>query len=178
MNGNARLLGIVTLVVGMAALWPQEAWSYSSGAFDNPTCNTCHNGGTAPTVSFMSNNAAVTTLAVPRGSVVTLALRVKSNSPIQKAAGFNVTSTSPAVVLRVPPVPGIKMIGAEVTHSMRRQNDANGIADFPFTIAASSSATCGSATTLKGLGNSVRGAGTTSGNKAAPATLAVTVTCP
>jgi hypothetical protein len=105
MNGNARLLGIVTLVVGMAALWPQEAWSYSSGAFDNPTCNTCHNGGTAPTVSFMSNNAAVTTLAVPRGSVVTLALRVKSNSPIQKAAGFNVTSTSPAVVLRVPPRP-------------------------------------------------------------------------
>ena len=178
MIGRARLLGMVTLVAGMAASWTPEARGYSAGAPDNPTCNTCHNGGTAPTVSFMSNNAAVTTLAVPRGSVMTLALRVKSNGPSQKAAGFNVTSTSPAVVLGVPPGPGIKMMRAEVTHSTRRPNDVNGIADFPFTVAASSSATCGSTTTLKGLGNSVRGVGTTFGNKAAPATLAVTVICP
>src|SRR6266704_1396471 len=110
MIGHARLLGLVTLVVGMAASWPTEVRGYSSGAPDNPNCNTCHVGGTAPSVSFLSNNAAVTSLAVPRGSTVPRTLRVKSNSSVQKSAGFNVTSSNSAVTLGLGAGTGEKII--------------------------------------------------------------------
>jgi hypothetical protein len=179
MIGHARLLGIVTLVAGMAALWPPEAPGYNSGAPDNPNCNTCHIGGTVPSVNFLSNNAAVTALAVPRGSTVQLTLRVKSNSPAQRSAGFNVTSSNSAVTLGPSAGPGEKIIPpGELTQTSRRANNANGIADFTFNITAQAATTCGTVSTLKGQGLSVSGNGGVSGARAASATLVVTVTCP
>ena len=179
MIGHARLLGMVTLVAGMAVSWPPEALGYSSGAPDNPNCNTCHVGGTAPSVSFLSNNAAVTGLSVPRGSTVPLTLRVKSNSPAQKSAGFNVTSPNSAVILGLGAGPGMKIIPpGELTQTSRRANNADGIADFTFNITAKVAATCGSVSALKGQGLSATGNGGVSGARSALTTLVVTVTCP
>ncbi len=179
MIGHARLLGMLTLVVGMAVSWLPEAGGYSSGSPDNPNCNTCHVGGTAPSVSFLSNNAAVTSLAVPRGSRVPLTLRVKSNNPAQRSAGFNVTSPNSAVTLSLGAGSGMKIIPpGELTHTARRANDANGIADFTFNITATAAASCGSVSALKGQGLSASGNGGVSGARSALTTLVITVTCP
>ncbi len=179
MIGHARLLGMVTLVVGMAASWPPEVRGYSSGAPDNPNCNTCHVGGTAPSVSFLSNNAAVTSLAVPRGSTVPLTLRVKSNSSVQESAGFNVTSSNSAVTLGLGAGTGEKIISpGELTQTSRRANNANGIADFTFNITAMAATTCGTVSTLRGQGLSASGNGGVSGARSTLTTLVITVTCP
>ena len=175
-SGRARLLSILALVAGMTVSWPPDARSFNSGAHSNPNCSGCHSGPTAPTVIFMLKNAAVTTLAVPRGSTVPLTLRLKSTQA-QKNTGFNVASSNSAVTLGVVADPGTQIIPpGEVTHTSRRVTNAQGIADFPFKITAGSGAACGSAATLKGQALATSAAPVT-GGKANTATLAVTVTC-
>lgn len=142
-------------------------------------CSPAHEGNRAPapSVIFISNNAAVTALAVPRGSTMPLTLRLKSGSAAQRNTGFNVASSNSAVTLGVGTDSGTKIVApGEVTHKSRRVTNAQSIADFTFKITAGSAAACGSVSTLKGEGLSTSGA--MSGGRANTATLAVTVTCP
>ena len=172
-----RFLGILALVAGATASWTSDARGFSGGAAGNPVCNSCHSGAPAPSVSFMSNNAAVTALSVPKGSTVQLTLRVKPGNPTQRNTGFNVASSNSTATLSVAADPGTKATAAgEVTQSSRRLTNAQGFADFPFKVTGGNGAVCGSSVLLTGQGLATLAPVT--GGRAATATLTVTVTCP
>ena len=158
--------------------WAPEARSFNVGAASTPNCNSCHRGTPPPSVSFMSNQAAVTSLAVPRGSTMPVTLRVKSGNPTQRNTGLNIASPNSAVTLGVVADPGTRIVPpGEVTHTTRRVTNAQGITDFPFKITAASGAACGSVSLLRGQGLATS-ADPVSGGIANTVTLSVTVTCP
>jgi len=172
-GGLTRIAIAVVFVVPLVAatlVGPRPVEAYSSGIFGrsgNPatnggtTCNSCHNGGTAPTVTI----AGPSTVA-PLSSN-TYALKISGGQEI--AGGLDVSATSGT--LGVTDI-GTQLLSGEITHDNPRNAAADGSVTFTFQWTAPSSA--GSAT-LYAAGNSVDLSGSSSGDRAGTASKAITV---
>ena len=158
------------LIVAMiaAVLRPAPAVAFPTGETlhsgkQGVTCNVCHSGGVAPSVSF----SGPTELAV--GATGTYHFEVESMAAKQKAAGFNVAASDGT--LAVVPDQDEQLIGNELTHTMPQAN-VNMVAGWDFTWTAPSAA---GTYTLFGAGNSVNLNGLPTGDRASATTFMVMV---
>jgi HYDIN/CFA65/VesB-like, Ig-like domain len=158
------LVSVAVLVCGLGA--PQKAWAHASGisGYSGKTgsiCNSCHSGGTTPTVvltgptSLATSSTAVYTLTITGGAAVVGGLDVAKSAGTLQATG-----------------PNTQLMSGEVTQTAATSFSGGSLA-FTFTLVAPSTA---GTVTLYAAGLSANGNGSTSGDKAAATTLAVTVT--
>ncbi len=124
------------------------------------TCNTCHMGGVAPTVTLTGP-----TLVAPNSNN-TYTLTISGGQ--QVAGGLGVSTTAGTLAASDP---GTKILNAEVVQSAPRNADGNGDVIFTFDLTAPPSGTL----TLYAAGNSVNGANAAQGDLAAATSLLVTV---
>ena len=127
------------------------------------TCNQCHSGGVAPTVSFEGPQQVLA------GSVATFRFKVRSQSTMQFFGGFNVAASGG--LLGVTPDSDSHLEADELTHSAPRVLvDAE--ASWDFTWQAPSTP---GMQTLYGAGLTANGNGTRDGDLATTSTLIVSV---
>lgn len=141
----------------------------SSQSFNQTTgCNSCHNNPgalPAPTVTLTPSSASATP-----GQALTLTFVI--DNPTQAAAGLNLRASA-GTLTQIDPA--TQMTGAELTHQLNGKAPTNGTVTF--TASWTAPGTPGNVT-FTAWGNSVNLNGTTSGDRAASATTAVTVeTC-
>ncbi len=145
---------------------PQNAWARSGGitGYSGKTgsiCNSCHSGGTTPTValtgptSLATGASGVYTFTITGGAAVVGGLDVATSAGKLQATGSNT-----------------KLSGIEITQTAATSFTAGSLA-FTFTLVAPSTA---GTVTLYGAGLSANNNGSTSGDKATGTTLAVSVT--
>jgi hypothetical protein len=146
---------------GRAPLLPRSAGiSGYSGEF-GVDCNSCHSGGTAPTVTLdgpayvLHDSTRAYSFVVSGGQ--------------QVAAGLDVSVDDGSLVASEA---GTHLDAGEVTHDAPRLVDGNGDARFTFDFVAPSSA---STVTMYASGNSVDHNGLNFGDLAASTTLTITV---
>ena len=164
----ARVRGALIGTMIAAVLHPAPAVAFPTGETlhsgkQGVTCNVCHSGGVAPSVSF----SGPTELAV--GATGTYHFEVESMAAKQKAAGFNVAASDGT--LAVVPDQDEQLIGNELTHTMPQDN-VNMVAGWDFTWTAPSAA---GTYTLFGAGNSVNLNGLPTGDRASATTFMVMV---
>ena len=160
----ALLLSVTVLAWSLGV--PQRAWAHAAGVSGysgktGSTCNGCHSGGTTPTVvitgptSLATSSTAVYTLTITGGAAVVGGLDAATSAGTLQATG-----------------PNTQLMSGEVTQTTATSFSGGSLA-FTFTLVAPSSA---GTITLYAAGLSANGNGSTSGDKAAGTTLAVTVT--
>ena len=139
-----------------------------SGKF-GVTCNECHSGGQAPTVSFGGSTS------VNPGATTIYTFTLHSNNPaLQTKAGLDIAASGGTLAV----VTGEReqLVGPEVTHAALpttlRSINANGDVTWQFKWTAPSTA---SNYVLYGAGNSVNGDGGNGGDRAAAAMLFIAV---
>lgn len=130
---------------------------------DGFNCNSCHMGGTAPTVTLQGPQ----TLDVGQSGVFTLTVHSNRRTQ-QRHGGLNVASNGGTFIAGS----GTRILGGELTHNQPRMNDGNDNAVFSFQWTAPVSA---GTYTLWAAGNSVNLNGANSGDLAATTTLSVVV---
>ncbi len=161
-------VALLATLCGRSALAESNGIAGFSGmAPGGTTCNMCHAGGVEPAVRF----EGPTTLAP--GEIGAFRFVVRSRSPAQTAAGFNVAASGGD--LDVSPVQGAQRDGAELVQTGARGNDRNGEAAWDFTWQAPPSS---GAHTLFGAGNSVNLDSGLFGDRSAATTLVVRVETP
>ena len=160
------------LLVAMlgSAMMPQSSLAFSNGfsgrsGREGTICTECHKGGTEPLVHFEGPQE------LAAGAIATFKFVIQSQSASQTFAGFDVAPSGGSVGV----VDGQdeQQFGDDVTHIRPMQNDANGIASFDLTFTAP---LCPGLQTLFGAGNSGNHNGLDTGDNAAAATYAVSVT--
>jgi MYXO-CTERM domain-containing protein len=158
----------------MTRLWaalclsvPSLAAAFSSGisSVGAQGCNACHGGGIAPVVTVSASQTPV----MPGASV---AMTVTLTTPNGAHGGFNLAAAAGALSN---PGPGAKILGADATHTQPKLEDAQGIVTF--TASWTAPAAPGSYGFIA-WGNSVDLNGNTSGDRAASASISVTVCTP
>jgi len=160
--GIAALISIGSFgtASGRAPLLPRSTGiSGYSGEF-GVTCNVCHSGGTAPTVTLSGP------VYVLRGSTRNYSLLISGGQQI--AAGLDVSVDSGALVASES---GTHLDMGEVTHDQPRNVDSNGNATFTFDFVAPKKL---KTLTMYASGNSVDLSGTNKGDRSASTTLAIT----
>jgi len=155
----------VTLTLVFAAT-PAQANSTGIIGFsgkDGISCNSCHMGGTAPTVTLQGPQS------LDVGQTGAFSLTILSNRRTQQRhGGLNVASNAGTLVAGG----GTRILGGELTHTQPRMNDGDDRAVFAFQwIAPMTSGTY----TLWAAGNSVNLNGANTGDLAATALLNVVV---
>ena len=165
-NGRTRPVPlIVGWVVGLALLlgMSTSAWAHKNGIASS--CDGCHSGGTAPTVTLTSD-----TSPVELGQTIVLTVMISNtNGPV---AGFFVQSSGPGTFSLVD-TPGTQLMGGGVTHTMPRAG-VNGFTTFRVGWTAPA-AEGGVDFTAWGL--SANGDGTPSGDAGSSAFLSVAYGC-
>ncbi|HEX8819428.1 MAG TPA: MXAN_6652 family MXYO-CTERM-anchored protein [Archangium sp.] len=137
----------------------------NSGKDAAKTCNTCHNGGAAPTVTLSGPE----TLAA--GATGQYTLTIQGGAAVR--GGMNV-ALSAGTTASLEPGTGLQKLGAEVIHSQPKNFDtASGAVSFDFSVIAPAT---GETFTIFGAGNSTNGNGTTAGDRSGLAQRVVTVT--
>ncbi len=173
LNGRIRAVRFAALLCALGLGWIPRAHAFSNGistlSFGSSGCNNCHTGGTPPVVTLSGP-----TLVAP-GSTAEYTLRV-STVGSQTRAGMNASMT-PSGTLGTggPDAANTRTISGpssrtEVTHNSAKPASAGTVA-FSFLWNAPSSF---SSEALRVWGNAVNGNGSTSGDRAALATLTVT----
>ena len=168
----ARARALFAVVVCL--LTPSAAMAYSFGIISYSgaqgkamTCNLCHFGGVAPTVSLSGPQT------IAAGDTGMFTFTVHSNAAAQIGAGFDVAASGGA--LQTVSGQDEQLIGSELTHVQPENNDPNSDATFSFEWQAPAA---GGTYTLFGAGNSVNLDGTNGGDRAATTQLAITVSDP
>lgn len=133
-----------------------------SGKTASLTCNSCHSGGTAPTVVL----TGPTTLAA--GTTGQYALTIRGGAGV--VGGTNIAVSNTAASLD--PGAGMKKVGSEITHTAPK-SFSGGEVRFDFSVVAPAS---GGTLTLFGAGNSASDSNAQNGDMAATTSLNVTIT--
>lgn len=176
---TSTCLLMLTTMAGSAVLNSHPAYAFRNGitGFSGRTgviCNSCHAGGTAPTVDF----EGPTTVAP--GSTSTYRFNVRSQAPAQGSAGLDVAvcpqgaTSCPASTsgqLAVESAQGARVTGGELVHNSPKAN-VDGVATWEFTWTAP--ANTGSFT-MFGAGNSVNGDDSSFADRATGVTLTIQV---
>jgi len=157
----AIAIGSFGTAAGRAPLIPRlNGISGYSGQF-GPTCNVCHSGGIAPTVTLSGP------VYVLKGSTRNYSLLVSGGQAV--AAGLDVSVDSGTLVASET---GTHLDAGEVTHDAPRNVDGNGNALFTFDFVAPKKP---KTMTMWASGNSVNLSGTNAGDRSASTTLSITV---
>lgn len=171
MHNVDRLLPTVLLISVLAVASPAGAFStgIASTQFGSLGCNTCHSGGTKPTVT-LTGPTTVTT-----NSTNQYTLRIEAVPP-QNKGGLNVSATDGTLAVGGSASSGTQTITgqnglAEITHTGAKAA-SGGFVTFTFLWTAPS---VDENVALNGWGNAVNGDGTNSGDAADLATLDITV---
>lgn len=128
-------------------------------------CHVADNGARAPVVSFDGPTQ------VDPGGIATYTFVVTSQNPqVQIQAGLDVAASGGT--LGILPDQQEQKIGAEITHTGPKSNDANGVTRWQFTWTAP---TTPGSYVLFGAGNSVDGSSTVDGDAAALTSIMVAV---
>lgn len=135
----------------------------NSGKNTSQTCNSCHNGGLAPTVTITGPE----TLAA--GATGQYTLTIQGGAAVK--AGTNV-ALSNGTTASLEPGAGLQKLGSELIHSQSK-NFTGGTVSFDFSVIAPST---GGSFTIFGAGNSTNGNNNFDGDLAGFAQKAVTVT--
>ncbi len=166
---RASVLIIITAALLLSAAVPQAVWAHASGitgysgntaTHSGAICTACHSGGTVPTVtitgpaSLAPGASGTYTLMITGGPAVVGGLDVSASAGTL-AAGDAAT----------------QLMSGEITQKSATSFTSGALS---FTFALNAPATAGTVT-LYGAGLSANGNGSTSGDNAAKATLAVTV---
>ncbi|HZI10361.1 MAG TPA: MXAN_6652 family MXYO-CTERM-anchored protein [Myxococcus sp.] len=159
--------GVLTMCLlstsALASSTGNSSLTGNSGKTASQTCNTCHNGGTDPTVTITGPE----TLAVGATGQYTLTIQggaaVRGGTNIALSAGTT-ASLEPSAELR--------KFGSELVH-FQAKSFANNTVSFNFSVIAPSSA---GSFTLYGAGNSANGSNNEQGDRAGFAQRVVTVT--
>jgi hypothetical protein len=162
----------IALFIGVLAIAVQaSAFSagISSNSFGSLGCNTCHSGGSTPSVTL----TGPTTVAPDSTSEYTL--RIQGSAP-QTKGGLNVAATEGTLAVGGSAANGTRTIDGkdglmEITHAGVKTS-SGGFVTFSFLWTAPSVPT---SVTMTGWGNAVDGDGTSGGDKAAFKALTVTV---
>jgi hypothetical protein len=136
---------------------------YSGGPPNHQTCNDCHSGGAAPTVTL----TGPTTLTA--GQTANYTLTVSGGAGAR--AGMDVMVDESQAKLN--PMGANMGLDFGEVHQTSPASFSGGSATFAFSLTAPPFA---ATLTLYGAGNSVNGDGSTGGDRASTTTLAVTVT--
>jgi len=159
-----RATTLAALLISLASRANSSGVSgYSGGPPNNQTCNDCHSGGGAPTVTL----AGPATLAA--GATGSYTLTVAGGAGAK--AGMDVMVSDPNAKLN-PAASSVAIDFGELHHN-GPASFSGGSVVFPFSLTAPAFAT---SLTLYGCGNSVNGDGSTGGDRATATTLSITVT--
>lgn len=164
---GVRWMALAALI---AALPNADAARASSGGItghsgrNNPTCNTCHDGGMRPEVAFVGPET------VDAGATVTLRFTVRAASPVGKAGGFNVAAEAGTLIV----IPGedVRRSAGELTHTDPKDNDDDRTAGWDFQWTAPAAV---GTYRLWGAGNAVNLNGQSTGDRANTAVLRIEV---
>jgi uncharacterized protein (TIGR03382 family) len=155
--------GVLSLcLLSTSAFANSNGISGYSGKTASLTCNSCHTGGTAPTVEL----TGPTTLAA--GATGQYALTIRGGAAV--VGGTNIAVSNTAASLE--PGAGMKKLGSEITHTSPK-SFASGEVRFDFSVVAPAS---GGTLTLFGAGNSANNSTADRGDMAATTRLDVTIT--
>jgi uncharacterized protein (TIGR03382 family) len=155
--------GVLSLcLLSTSAFASSTGVSGYSGKNAAQTCNTCHSGGTAPTVEL----TGPTTLAA--GATGQYVLTIRGGAAV--VGGTNIAVSNTAASLE--PGAGMKKMGSEITHTSPK-NFASGEVRFDFSVVAPAS---GGTLTIFGAGNSANNSAGQQGDMGATTTLNVTIT--
>jgi hypothetical protein len=161
----------VALVCSVASilLTPTLALAFANGAGvvgnsgkTGSTCNSCHSGGTAPTVAF----SGPATLAA--GANAQYTVTVSASAPTT-TAGIDIATSSGTLVAVSN---NIEAVSGELVHTAPVTLN-KGVATFQFTVTAPST---GGNITLYAAGLGTNGVDSTANSKAGTATMSITVT--
>ena len=166
--GLAAWIATLLVVILPAASWAMSAGivGYSGKQGAMMTCNVCHSGGAAPTVSFSGP------MQMDAGAIATFTFTVVSNSSSQKGAGLDLAASGGT--LGIVAGQGEQAAVGEITHTAPKSN-TKGSASWQFTWRAP--ATPGSYN-LFGSGNSVDLKGDQTGDKSSSTTYSIDVAAP
>ena len=162
----------ISVLAGVLAIAvPARAFSagISSASFGAVGCNTCHSGGSTPTVTL----TGPTTVSPDSTNEYTLRIQVTG---FQTKGGLNVAATDGTLAVGGSASNGTQPIFgknglAEITHTGAKSS-SGGFVTFSFLWTAPS---VSSSITMTGWGNAVDGDGTNAGDKAQFDVLTVTV---
>ncbi|WP_309892394.1 MXAN_6652 family MXYO-CTERM-anchored protein [Archangium sp.] len=158
-------VGVLSLcLLSTSALANSTGITDHSGKTASKTCNSCHNGGSAPTVEITGPS----TLAASASGEFTLIIR----GGAAVIGGTNIAVSNTAAALEPVTGSGLRKSGTELTHSAAK-SFTNGELRFNFTMMAPSTA---GTVSIFGAGNSANGAAATAGDMGATTKLDVTVT--
>jgi hypothetical protein len=171
MRNIDRSLALALFIAALAIAAQASAFSagISSISFGSLGCNTCHSGGSTPTVTL----TGPTTVAPESTSEYTLKIQVTGS---QTKGGLNVAATDGTLAIGGSASSGTRTIDGknglvEITHTGAKAS-SGGFVTFSFLWTAPSVPT---SITMTGWGNAVDGSATNAGDKAAFAALTVTV---
>ena len=133
----------------------------NSGKNSNATCNSCHTGATAPTVTLTGPEA------LEPGATGQYTLTIKGGAGV--VGGFNVAVDNAAATLQ-PIGSDERKEGGELTHSAPK-SFSNGELRYDFSLVAPASGTV----KIFGAGNSANKDGNSTKDRSSTATLSVTV---
>jgi hypothetical protein len=151
---------LLCLLLPCAALAePDGIYGYSGQI--SSTCNNCHSGGTAPTVTLSGPSTLMA------GASGTYTLTISGGAGV--VGGLDVSTVSDAMLI---PGNGMQGIGSEVTHTSPK-SFSGGTVSFSFTVSAPSAS---GTVKLYGAGLSANGNGHNSGDRAGTTTFSITVT--
>lgn len=136
---------------------------YSGGPPNHQTCNDCHSGGGAPTVTLTGPGT------LTAGQTASYTLTVSGGAGAR--AGIDIMVDEPQAKLN-PSGGGVGIDFGEL-HQTSPASFSGGSVSFPFSLTAPPFA---ASLTIYATGNSVNGDGSTGGDRASATTLAVTVT--
>jgi hypothetical protein len=176
---TSTCLLMLTTIAGSAVLTSHPAYAFRNGlaGFSGRTgviCNSCHAGGTAPTVDFEGP------MTVAPGSTNTYRFNVRSQASGQTNAGLDVAvcaqgaTSCPASTsgqLAVDSAQNARVTGGEIVHNSPKAN-VDGVATWEFTWTAPAAA---GSVTMYGAGNSVNGDDSSLGDRATSVTFAIAV---
>ena len=156
-------------VFGIAVQASAFSAGISSNSFGSLGCNTCHSGGSTPTVTLTGPTT------VTPGSTSQYTLQIGTFAP-QNKGGLNVSATDGTLATGGSASNGTQTIGgknglAEITHTAPKAA-SGGVVTFTFLWTAPS---VDASVDLTGWGNAVDGDGTNAGDKAKFAVLTVAV---
>jgi hypothetical protein len=167
---RSLLVALFVSVLAIAARASATSTGISSLSFDSNGCNLCHGGGQPPTVSL----TGPTTVSPSSENEYTLKIAAVG---AQNKGGLNIAATDGVLDVGGASALNTRTIGGkngltEITH-MSPKAASGGFVTFSFLWTAPSTETT---VTLNGWGNAVDGSATSAGDKAALASLDVTVT--
>ena len=177
MHSFLRVLVVLCAAVS-CALFAPDADARSAGVASTlflgrnpPSCNSCHGGGTAPTVNLSASAATI-----QPGTQITLTFTVATVNGNPGAAGFNLRSSQQGTFAVGGPSSANTRILAgtngwsEATHTARKAGEPA-----TFTVLWTPTATTSGMVTFTAWGNAVNANGTNQGDQAASDTTTVTI---